>query len=80
MIGTKYRNCLQDLPYIISTEKQFIMPPSFRGEDVFKFQSISKKEWVMTTLLFYPIAMKPYRGSSIDTSCKVESGFAGEGF
>jgi hypothetical protein len=32
MIGTKYGNGLQDLPYIIPTEKQFIVPPSFRGD------------------------------------------------
>jgi hypothetical protein len=34
----------------------------------------------MTTLLYCAIAMKSYNGSSIDTSCKSESDFAGEGF
>jgi hypothetical protein len=32
MIGTKYGNGLQDLPYIIPREKQCIVPPSFRGD------------------------------------------------
>ena len=33
----EYGNFVQDLPYIISTKKQFIVPPSFRGEDIFNF-------------------------------------------
>jgi hypothetical protein len=42
MIGTTYGNGLQDLPYIILTEKQFTVPPSFRGDLFFLFQPISK--------------------------------------
>ena len=36
-IGTKYGNLIQDLPYIISTKYQFIMPPSFRWEYFLNF-------------------------------------------
>ena len=78
MIGTKYGNGLQDLPYIIPTEKQFIVPPSFRRDFFFIFQPISKMELPMTTLLFCPIAMNSYKESLIATSCKSESRFAGE--
>jgi hypothetical protein len=44
------------------------------------FQPISKMELPMTTLLFCPIAMKFYKESSMATSCKSESRFAGEDF
>ena len=76
MIGTTYGNGLHDPPYIILTEKQFTVPPSFRGVFFLNFSQSAKL--AMTPLLFCPIAMKSYNGSSIDTFCKSESGFAGE--
>ena len=37
MIGPKYGNSVQDLPYLIPTKQQFIVPPSFRGNDFLNF-------------------------------------------
>jgi hypothetical protein len=39
MIGMKYENLVQDLKYIIPTKQQFLVPPSFRGEDCFQYFS-----------------------------------------
>ena len=50
MIGTKYRNFVQDLPYIIPTKQQFIVHPSFRGEDFFFISANQKKEFPMAGL------------------------------
>jgi hypothetical protein len=35
MMGKKYKTNGQDLPDIIPTKQQLIVPPSFRGEDFF---------------------------------------------
>jgi hypothetical protein len=50
MIGTKYRNFVQDLPYIIPTKQPFIVHPSFRGEDFFFISANQKKEFPMAGL------------------------------
>jgi hypothetical protein len=39
MISAKYGNVVQDFPYIIPTKQQFIVPPSFRGEDFLYFRN-----------------------------------------
>ena len=52
MIGMKYENLVQDLKYIIPTKQQFLVPPSFRGEDCFQYFSQSETELPMATMFF----------------------------
>ena len=42
-IGTKYRHLVPNLPFIIPTKKQFIVPPNFRGEYILNFRKMGNK-------------------------------------
>jgi hypothetical protein len=73
MIGTKYINFVQDLPYIIPTKEQFIVPPSFRGEEFFLNFSLSEKKfpWRPCFLLNQDEMGKSLRWPYIDALCKI---------